>query len=85
MIIIGIDKSEISNQKRKLFQEWNEWPRKFKVFFEVLRLKGGIFINQRKYILNLLVDIEMIDCKISKNTLNYESWVIIDWKGTVDK
>ena len=42
-----------------------------KYFFgiEVLRLKLGIFINQKKYILDLLASTGMIDCKPAKTLI----------------
>lgn len=36
---------------------------KYFLGIEVLRSKKGIFINQRKYIFDLLAEIGMIDCK----------------------
>ena len=36
---------------------------KYFLGIEVLRSKGGIFISQKKYILDLLAETGMIDCK----------------------
>lgn len=36
---------------------------KYFIWIEVLRSKKGIFINQRKYILDLLAEIGVVDCK----------------------
>ena len=42
---------------------------KYFLGFEVLRAKLEIFINQKKYILDLLASIGMIDCKPPKTPI----------------
>jgi reverse transcriptase-like protein len=66
MIITGDDKVEIENLKRKLFQEFEmkDLGRlKYFLGIEVLRSNKGIFISQRKYVLDLLAETGMMDCK----------------------
>ena len=66
MIITGNDKEEIINLKEKLFQEFKmkDLGRlKYFLGIEVLRSNKGIFISQRKYVLDLLAETGMLDCK----------------------
>ena len=66
MIITGNDKHEIDTLKKQLFREFKMkdlGQLKYFLGFELLRSKGGIFISQRKYILDLLTETGMIDCK----------------------
>ncbi|KAJ0444834.1 putative RNA-directed DNA polymerase [Helianthus annuus] len=66
MIITGNDKEEMENLKTNLFTEFEmkDLGRlKYFLGIEVLRSKHGIFICQKKYILDLLAEIGMIDCK----------------------
>ncbi|XP_057518488.1 uncharacterized mitochondrial protein AtMg00810-like [Amaranthus tricolor] len=66
MIITGDDKEEIQTLKEQLSREYEMkdfGQLKYFLGIEVLRSKGGIFIYQRKYILDLLAAIGMIDCK----------------------
>uniref|UniRef100_A0A803KSV8 Reverse transcriptase Ty1/copia-type domain-containing protein n=1 Tax=Chenopodium quinoa TaxID=63459 RepID=A0A803KSV8_CHEQI len=66
MIITGNDEEEISDLKRKLFQEFEMKDLgnlKYFLGIEVLRSKQGIFIHQRKYILDLLAETGMLECK----------------------
>ena len=66
MIITGNDEKEIIELKEKLFKEFEMKDlgnRKYFLGIEVLRSKQGIFIHQRKYILDLLAENEMLDCK----------------------
>ena len=66
MIINGDDKEEITHLKRRLFQEFKmEDLGELKYFLgiEVLRSKLGIFISQKKYVLDLLTETGMLDCK----------------------
>ena len=66
MIITGEDEDEIKTLKSKLFQEFEiKDLRRLKYFLgiEVLRSHRGIFISQWKYVLDLLAEIGMLDCK----------------------
>ena len=66
MIIIANDVEEIKELKKKLFLEFEMKDLgnlKYFLGIEVLRSKQGIFIHQRKYILDLLAEIGMLDCK----------------------
>ena len=66
MIITGDDKEEIGELRKNLFKEFEMKDLghlKYFLGIEVLRSDQGIFINQRKYILDLLAEIGMIDCK----------------------
>jgi reverse transcriptase-like protein len=66
MIITGDDKAEIENLKWKLFQEFEMKDLGMLKYFlenEVLRSNKGIFISQKKYVLDLLAETGMMDCK----------------------
>ena len=66
MIITGDDEEEIAELKKNLFHKFEMKDLGLLKYFlgiEVLRSKKGIFINQRKYILDLFAVIGMIDCK----------------------
>ena len=66
MVITGNDANEIRDMKNKLSSEFDIKDLgnlKYFLGIEVLRSKRGIFISQRKYILDLLAEIGMLDCK----------------------
>ena len=66
MVITGNDAKEIDDLKGRLFLEFEMKDLENLKYFlgiEVLRSKTGIFIKQRKYILELLAEVGMIDCK----------------------
>ncbi|GJR63476.1 retrovirus-related pol polyprotein from transposon TNT 1-94 [Tanacetum coccineum] len=66
MIITGNDKEEITKLKKNLFTEFEmkDLGRlKYFIGIEVLRSKQGIFMYQKKYVLDLLAEIGMVDCK----------------------
>nr|GEX54076.1 putative reverse transcriptase, RNA-dependent DNA polymerase [Tanacetum cinerariifolium] len=66
MVITGNDEKEIKKLKEGLFAEFEMKDlRNLKYFLgiEVLRSPKGIFICQKKYILDLLAEIGMINCK----------------------
>lgn len=66
MIITGNDEEEMKKLKENLFAEFEmkDLGRlKYFLGIEVLRSKQGIFICQKRYILDLLAEIGMIDCK----------------------
>ncbi|GKC71178.1 putative ribonuclease H-like domain-containing protein [Tanacetum coccineum] len=60
------DKEEITKLKKNLFTEFamKDLGRlKYFLGIEVLRSKQGIFMYQKKYVLDLLAEIGMVDCK----------------------
>jgi Reverse transcriptase (RNA-dependent DNA polymerase) len=66
MIITGDDKSEIQNLEEKLSKEFemkNLGGLKYFLGIEVSRNKEGIYLSQRKYILDLLTEVGLLDCK----------------------
>ena len=66
MVIIGNNEREIKELKKKLFMEFEMKDLgnlKYFLGIEVLRSKKGIFINQKKYVLDLLAEVGMLDCK----------------------
>ncbi|XP_057518020.1 uncharacterized mitochondrial protein AtMg00810-like [Amaranthus tricolor] len=66
MIITGNNEEEISDLKKKLFMEFEmEDLGNLKYFlgFDVLRSRRGIFMNQKKYILDFLAKTGMLKCK----------------------
>lgn len=66
MVITGNDEEKINNLKKKLFLEFEMKDLgnlKYFLGIEVLRSKQGIFMYQKKYILDLLAETGMLDCK----------------------
>ena len=66
MIITGDNVEEIHQLKEHLAAEFemkNLGDLKYFLGIEVLRSGKGIFISQRKYVLDLLAEIRMLDCK----------------------
>ena len=65
-MITGDDADEIQALKERLSGEFDMKDLgnlKYFLGIEVLRSKKGIFISQRKYILDLLAETGMLDCK----------------------
>ena len=72
MIITGDDTEEIERLKGSLFQEFEMKDLgnlKYFLGIEVQRSEGGIFLRQKKYTLDILVETDLIDTNPS------ESWV----------
>lgn len=66
MIITGDDKEEITKLRKRLIKEFEMkdlGELKYFLGIEVLRSKQGIFMCQNKYVLDLLTENCMIDCK----------------------
>ena len=72
MIITRDDKEEICILKEHLSREFEMkdlGQLKYFLGIEVLRSRGGIFISKRKYVLDLLVETDMVDCKPKRHLL----------------
>ncbi|CAL8080019.1 unnamed protein product [Prunus armeniaca] len=66
MIVTGDDKPEMQNLQKYLASEFEMkslGDLKYFLRIEVARSKHGIFLSQRKYILDLLAETGMLDCK----------------------
>lgn len=69
LIIIGDDVEEIRNLKENLFKgfEMNGLGAlKYFLEIEVLRSKHGIFLREKKYILDMLAETGLLECKPAK-------------------
>ena len=74
MIITRDDHMEIKELEARLSKEFemkNLGGLKYFLGIEVSRNKEGIFLSQRKYILDLLTEVGMIDCKPADTYLIY--------------
>ena len=72
MVITGNNEEEISYLKKKLFMEFEMKDLgnlKYFLGIEVLRSKREISIDQKKYILDLLAENGMLDCKPAENPI----------------
>lgn len=66
MIITGDDTEEIAKLQKQLaieFEMKNLGGLKYFLGIEVARSRQGIFLSHRKYILDLLCEVGMLDCK----------------------
>ncbi|KAJ8765494.1 hypothetical protein K2173_014616 [Erythroxylum novogranatense] len=66
MVITGDDVEEISKLQANLFEDFEMkdlGSLKYFLGIEVMRSNQGIYISQRKYILDLLAETGMLDCK----------------------
>ncbi|KAL1531339.1 hypothetical protein AAHA92_34026 [Salvia divinorum] len=72
MIITGDDVEEINNLKSNLLKEFDMkdlGPLKYFLGIEVLRSRHGIFLRQRKYVLDLLAETGLLDCKSAETPM----------------
>lgn len=66
MIITGDDSEEIARLQKRLAAEFemkNLGGLKYFLGIEVARSRKGIFLSQRKYVLDLLSEVGLLDCK----------------------
>ena len=66
MILTGDDKEEMDRLKKSLFAEFEMKDLGLLKYFlgiEVLRSKKGILISQKQYVLNLLTETGLLECK----------------------
>ena len=66
MIITGNDEEEITRLHKELATEFemkNLGGLKYFMGIEVAKSKQGIFIFQRKYVLDILTEVIMLECK----------------------
>nr|XP_043633106.1 uncharacterized mitochondrial protein AtMg00810-like [Erigeron canadensis] len=81
MIITGNDENEINKLTKGLFTEFEMKSLgnlKYFLRIEVMRSQQGIFICQKKYILDLLAEIGMIDCKPSETPMTMNQKLFIE-------
>ena len=64
IILTGDAKGEIEELKRRLAHEFEMGPLKYFLGMEFARSKEGIFVNQHKYILDLLSETGMLGYKV---------------------
>nr|GEW72111.1 putative ribonuclease H-like domain-containing protein [Tanacetum cinerariifolium] len=84
MIIIGNDESEIKKLKEGLCVEFKMKDLgnlRYFLGIEVMRSPQGIFICQKKYILDLLAEIGMIDCKPTDTSMITNHKLFINTKA----
>jgi hypothetical protein len=70
IVLTGNDDGEMQNLKHRLANEFeikDLGTLKYFLGIEVARSKHGIFISQRKYILDLLKETWMLGCKVTDN------------------
>jgi hypothetical protein len=75
MIITGDDTEEIAKLQKQLATEFemkNLGGLKYFLGIEVARSEQGIFLSQQKYILDLLYEVGMLDCKPADMSLSYD-------------
>ena len=68
IILTSDDEEKIKNMKYKMTRDFeikDLWPLKFFLGMEFARYKEGIFINQRKYILDIAKETGLLVCKIA--------------------
>ena len=88
MILTGNDGEEIMSLKEKLFEEFEMkdlGELRYFLGIEVLRTEDGIFISQRKYILDLLAETGMADCKPAETPMVVNHGLKIEEGGKIGR
>ncbi|CAL2225144.1 unnamed protein product [Prunus armeniaca] len=83
MIVTGDDTVEIERLQKRLASEFEMkdlGSLKYFLGVEVTRSKHGLFLSQRKYVMDLLVDTGMLDCKPTDTPIveNHKLGVYVD-------
>lgn len=81
MIITGNNKKEISSLQEYLateFEKKNLVGLKYFLGIEVAQSRQGIFLSQRKYVLDLLSETGMLDCR----PLMHQSFKTMVWENS---
>jgi hypothetical protein len=72
MIVTGDDAEEISKLQEQLATEFemkNLEGLKYFIGIETARSRQGIFLSQRKYVLDLLSEVGLLECKPTDNLI----------------
>ena len=77
VIITGDDAEEIQNLKENLFKELEMKVLGVLKYIDVLRSKHGIFLRQKKYVLNMLAETGLLDCKPAETPMVPNHWLKI--------
>ncbi|PKA57434.1 Retrovirus-related Pol polyprotein from transposon TNT 1-94 [Apostasia shenzhenica] len=88
IIVTGDDSVEISNLKTKLAQEFEMkdlGELKYFLGIEVARSKHGIFLSQRKYVLDLLLDTGLLGCRPASSPINQNHKLVGEVGEPIDK
>ncbi|XP_031247582.1 uncharacterized protein LOC116105275 [Pistacia vera] len=89
IILTGDHEEEISNLKKFLAKEFeiNDLGNlKYFLGMEITQSKKGIVVSQRKYVLDLLKEISMLDCEPADTPMYYTTKVgVVEGNALVDK
>ena len=72
IILTGNDETELAALKKKLVKEFqikDLGTLKYFLGMELARSKEGFFVNQRKYVLNLLGETGLLGCRVSETPI----------------
>lgn len=80
MVVTNDDSEEMKNLQKLLASEFEKKELGELQYFlgiEVVRSKHGIFLSQRKYVLHLLTETGMLDCKLVDTAIeqNHKLWI----------
>ena len=88
IVMIGNDQEELKRLKHHLAEEFeikDLGPLRYFLGIEVARSVKGIFISQRKYILDLLEETGMLGCKPADSPIEANHWLCSNDGKPIDK